>query len=354
MSVRRLAAEQPENFEFSAENMAWAEKQIAKYPPERKASAVIPLLWQAQKQHDGWLPEPAIRRVAEILDMAFIRVLEVATFYTMFNLEPVGRHFVQFCGTTPCWLRGADDLKDVCKRVIGPEKTVSADGEFSWMEVECLGACVNAPMVQINDDFFEDLDGPKLEEILTKLKNGEPVAPGSQTGRHTSAPEGGPTTLTTEGPYEGVAVAAATPAEEPEPEAVEPEPAPEPEPEPEEPVAADADDGADDEAPIAEPETHEEPAPTAEEADGEQPEGLTGARNGQPDDLKQISGVGPKIEGILHSLGIYHYDQIAAWSPANVDWVDDHLRFKGRIGRENWIEQAKTLAADGQSTGEND
>ena len=218
MSVRRLAEEQPEGFEFSAENMAWAEKQIAKYPPERKASAVIPLLWQAQKQHDGWLTEPAIRRVAGILGMAYIRVLEVATFYTMFNLEPVGRHFVQFCGTTPCWLRGADDLKAVCRRVIGPEKTVSADGEFSWMEVECLGACVNAPMVQINDDFFEDLNGPKLEEILTRLRNGEAVTPASQNGRCTSAPEGGATTLTTEGPYEGVAVAIDTPAAGPEPE----------------------------------------------------------------------------------------------------------------------------------------
>ncbi len=348
MSVRRLATEQPESFEFSDENMVWAETQIAKYPPDRKASAVIPLLWQAQKQHDGWLPEPAIRRVAEILGMAYIRVLEVATFYTMFNLEPVGRHFVQFCGTTPCWLRGADDLKEVCKRVIGPEKTVSEDGEFSWMEVECLGACANAPMVQINDDYYEDLDGPKLEEILTKLKNGEAVTPGSQTGRQTSAPEGGPTTLTTEGPYEGVAVAATAPAEEPEPEVVEPEP------EPEETEAADADGSTEDQASATEAGTNEEPAIVTEDPDGEQPQGLTGARDGRPDDLKQISGVGPKIEGILHSLGIYHFDQIAAWSPANVEWVDDHLRFKGRIGRENWIEQARGLAAGDQSTGEHD
>ena len=327
MSVRRLATEQPENFEFSDENMVWAEKQIAKYPPDRKASAVIPLLWQAQKQHDGWLPEPAIRRVAEILDMAYIRVLEVATFYTMFNLEPVGRHFVQFCGTTPCWLRGADDLKEVCKRVIGPEKTVSENGEFSWMEVECLGACVNAPMVQINDDYYEDLNGPKLEEILIRLRNGEPVAPGSQTGRNTSAPEGGPTTLTTEGPYEGVAVAEITRQDEQEDEA-EPE--------------------------NVEPAVEVEPEPAVEAVNGERPQGLSGARNGRHDDLKRISGVGPKIEGILHSLGVYHFDQIAAWSPANVEWVDDHLRFRGRIGRENWIEQARGLAGEGQSTGEHD
>src|SRR5690606_1282858 len=123
--------------------------EVEKYPAGRQQSAVIPLLWRAQRQSGGWLPEPAIRHVADLLDMAYIRVLEVATFYTMFNLEPVGRHHVQLCGTTPCWLRGADGLKAVCRDEIGPEKTVTSDGALSWIEVECLGACVNAPMVQI-------------------------------------------------------------------------------------------------------------------------------------------------------------------------------------------------------------
>lgn len=371
MSVRRLAAEQPQSFEFSTENRQWADKQISKYPADRKASAVIPLLWQAQKQHDGWLPEPAIRHVAEMLDMAYIRVLEVATFYTMFNLEPVGRHFVQLCGTTPCWLRGAGDLREVCKRVIGPEKTVSADGEYSWLEVECLGACVNAPMVQINDDFYEDLDPEKFEDLLCRLKAGEAVTPGSQSGRETSAPQGGPLVLTTEGPYDGVRQAdyAGTKAEPVTP-AVEPEPVkPVGTSKPVTPVTASA---------VPKPETKQadaavKPAPVAaapeskqaetkpaaanntpaqdEEVDGEQPDSLTEARDGGADDLKRIKGVGPKIEGILHSLGYFHFDQIAAWTPANVAWVDERLRFKGRIGRENWIAQAKELAAGDDKTG---
>ncbi|OYW31788.1 MAG: hypothetical protein B7Z45_10050, partial [Azorhizobium sp. 12-66-6] len=138
MSVRRLAAEQPSSFAFTPENAAWADRQISKYPEGRQASAVVPLLWRAQEQAGGWLPEPAIRAVAERLDMPRIRVLEIATFYTMFNLEPVGRHFVQLCGTTPCMLRGAEELKEVCRRKIGPERHVSADGALSWLEVECL------------------------------------------------------------------------------------------------------------------------------------------------------------------------------------------------------------------------
>ena len=196
MSVRRLAAQQPESFVFTPENMEWAKGQIAKYPDGRQASAIIPLFWRAQKQAGGWLPEPAIRYVADLLGMDHIRALEVATFYTMFNLAPVGEHFVQLCGTTPCWLRGADELKDACRKHIGPEGQMSADGKLSWIEVECLGACANAPMVQINDDFFEDLDAAKLGEILEALRNGREVKTGSQTGRHSSEPAGGPTTLT--------------------------------------------------------------------------------------------------------------------------------------------------------------
>ncbi|MEC8475827.1 MAG: NADH-quinone oxidoreductase subunit NuoE [Pseudomonadota bacterium] len=197
MSVRRVAENQPDDFAFTKENISWAKEQIAKYPKGRQASAIIPLLWQAQKQSGGWLPEPAIRYVAEFLDMPHMRAMEVATFYTMFNLEPVGEHFVQLCGTTPCWLRGADNLKDVCRKIIGEQNTVTDDGKLSWLEVECLGACVNAPMVQINDDFYEDLTAEWFEKILLDLKRGDTVIPGPQTSRQASEPEGGRTVLKT-------------------------------------------------------------------------------------------------------------------------------------------------------------
>lgn len=196
MSVRRLDPNQPDSFEFTAENKAWAEGQIKKYPDGRQASAIISLLWRAQKQAGGWLPEPAIRYIADYLDMPHMRAMEVATFYTMFNLSPVGEHFVQLCGTTPCWLRGADDLKAVCKKMIGEERQLSSDGKLSWMEVECLGACANAPMVQINDDFYEDLDAENFEKLLTDLKEGRPVKIGPQSDRKGSEPAGELTSLT--------------------------------------------------------------------------------------------------------------------------------------------------------------
>jgi NADH-quinone oxidoreductase subunit E len=196
MSVRRLAEEQPASFEFTPENLAWVNKQIAKYPEGRQASAVIPLLWQAQKQHNYWLPKPAIEKVAELLNMPYIRVLEIATFYTMFNLEPVGRYFIQMCGTTPCMLRGSDDIKSVLQRRVGDQRKVSADGNFAWLEVECLGACCNAPMVQINDDYYEDLTAENFEKLLDDLAAGRPVKIGSQTGRRSSEPAGKLTTLT--------------------------------------------------------------------------------------------------------------------------------------------------------------
>ena len=196
MSVRRLDLNQPESFAFTPENLETAKKTIAKYPEGRQASAIISLLWLAQKQHDYWLPEPAIRCVAEMLDMPYIRALEVATFYTMFNLSPVGKHFIQLCGTTPCWLRGADDLKEVCRKRIGEQQQVSADGNFSWLEVECLGACANAPMVQINDDYYEDLTAENFEKLLDDLAAGREVKVGSQTGRKSSEPAGGLTSLT--------------------------------------------------------------------------------------------------------------------------------------------------------------
>jgi NADH-quinone oxidoreductase subunit E len=201
MAVRRLAAPslQPKSFAFSAENLAWAEKEMNKYPQGRQASAVIALLWRAQAQSGGWLPEAAIRYVADLLNMASIRVLEIATFYTMFNLEPVGRFYVQVCGTTPCMLRGAEDLKVVCRKRIGEAGRVSADGMFSWIEVECLGACVNAPMLQINEDNYEDLNPEILSGILNDLAAGRIPKPGPQIDRQYSAPLGGPTTLTTLG-----------------------------------------------------------------------------------------------------------------------------------------------------------
>lgn len=196
MSVRRLAEDQPNDFEFSADNKAWLERQIAKYPDGRQASVVVPALWQAQKQNNYWLPQAAIEKVADALDMPKIRVLEVATFYTMFNLEPVGKFYVQLCGTTPCMLSGSDDLIKVLERRVGPQKTVTADGLFSWIEVECLGACCNAPMVQINDDYYEDLNAENFEKLLDDLTAGRPVKTGSQTGRVSSEPAGKLTSLT--------------------------------------------------------------------------------------------------------------------------------------------------------------
>ncbi|GGH20623.1 hypothetical protein GCM10007036_24310 [Alsobacter metallidurans] len=208
MSVRRLAAEQPESFAFTPENLAWAQGVIAKYPEGRQASAVIPLLWRAQEQHDYWISKAAIEYVGQMLGMPYIRVLEVATFYTMFNLEPVGKHFIQLCGTTPCRLRGAEDIIKVCHDRIGDQRHVTPDGQFSWLEVECLGACCNAPMVQINNDYYEDLTPESFNKLLDDLAAGRPVKKGPQNSRHTSEPEGGVTTLTDPALYDGSAVGA--------------------------------------------------------------------------------------------------------------------------------------------------
>jgi len=196
MSVRRLAEKQPASFAFTPDNLAWAKAQVAKYPQGRQQSAVIPVLWRAQEQCGGWLPQKAIEATAELLGMPRIRVLEVATFYTMFNLAPVGRFHVQLCGTTPCMLRGSEELKKVCSRMIGEENHVTADGTFSWIEVECLGACVNAPMVQINADYYEDLSTETLTRIINDLSAGQTPKPGPQIDRINSAPVGGPRTLT--------------------------------------------------------------------------------------------------------------------------------------------------------------
>jgi NADH-quinone oxidoreductase subunit E len=198
MSVRRLAPPelQPKEFSFTPENVAWAKLQIAKYPEGRQQSAVIPLLWRAQEQA-GWTSQKAIEYVADMLGMAYIRVLEIATFYTMFLLSPAGKKaHVQVCGTTPCMLRGAEEIITVCRKRINHEPfDLSADGDFSWEEVECLGACVNAPMVLIGKDTYEDLTAASFEKVLDGIASDKPVKPGPQIDRQLSAPVGGPTTL---------------------------------------------------------------------------------------------------------------------------------------------------------------
>lgn len=208
MSVRRLAKSQPADFSLSKKALREISRWMKKYPKGRQHSALIPALWVTQKDAGGWLPEAALRQLGDLLDMAYIRVYEVATFYTMFNLEPVGEHHVQICGTTPCWLRGANALKEVCVRKIGPQGLTRADGKLSWIEVECLGACANAPMVQISnavgDDYYEDLNTENFEVLLDDLAAGRNVEPGPQNDRYTSEPEGGANTLNTKRLYNKV------------------------------------------------------------------------------------------------------------------------------------------------------
>lgn len=205
MADRRPAKVQPASFAWTEDSLAAVKGWISKYPEGRQASAVIPMLWLAQKQ-DGWISIPAMEVIATQLEMPYIRVYEVATFYTMFNLKPEGKYFVQLCGTTPCMLRGAEDLAAVCEKVIGPQGTITESGNLSWLEVECLGACCNAPMVQINDYYYEDLTAEKLEEVLQKLDRDEYVAPGTfNPARHTSDPEGDNTSLNDPALYDGSA-----------------------------------------------------------------------------------------------------------------------------------------------------
>jgi NADH-quinone oxidoreductase subunit E len=228
MSVRRLADEaiQPKGFAFTAENLAWAKKKMAEYPAGRQQSAVIPILWKAQEQ-EGWVSRAVIETVAELLGMAYIRVLEVATFYTQFLLKPVGsRAHVQVCGTTPCMLRGAEDIRAVCERKISTEPfELNKDGTLSWEEVECLGACVNAPMVMIGNDTYEDLTAESFEALLDKFAagKGKDVTPGPQVERHFGAPEGGqvvlldkPTAKRTYTPFPPPAEAPAAPGGKPD------------------------------------------------------------------------------------------------------------------------------------------
>ena len=205
MSVRRLAKEQPASFAFSKATKTKCDWWIAKYPIDRRQSAVIPILWLVQKQ-EGWVSEPAIRAIAELLGMPYIRVLEVATFYTMFQLTPVGTAaLIQVCGTTQCMLRGSNDLMRVCREKIGPKDELSADGRFTWQEIECIGACSNAPVAQINDLYYEDLTPENMAQIIDDFAAGKTPKPGSYVGRHTSEPQGGARTLTDPALYDGSA-----------------------------------------------------------------------------------------------------------------------------------------------------
>ena len=390
MSVRRLAAIQPASFAFTADNEAWAQAQIAKYPAGRQASAVIPLLWRAQAQNDYWLPKPAIEKVGDMLGMPVIRVLEIATFYSMFNLEPVGKHFIQLCGTTPCALRGAEAIKDVCRAKIGEQRQVTADGKFSWLEVECLGACCNAPMVQINDDYYEDLTPENFGKLLDDLSAGKPVAKGSQSGRHRSEPAGGEDTLLEVGLYDGSVVGAWKKRFEEESAKVtnsaadtgpkvavplaasSPAAAPFPAPvhlttatmlatasQPAADIPSVASDGVPSTTAAREALAKQEEAAIAAKlatlpkdatpeqkanAVGTKPAGIAAPRTAKADDLKRIKGIGPVNEAKLNQLGMFHFDQIAAWSRAEIAWVGTFLSFPGRIDREDWLGQAAVLA----------
>jgi len=343
MSVRRLHPEQPESFAFTDENAAYLQKVIARYPEGRQASAVIPALMVAQSQ-EGWISRPAIETVAKLLDMPDIRVLEVATFYTQFQLSPVGRKaHIQVCGTTPCRLRGADDIIAICKnRLAAHPFELSADGEFSWEEVECAGACVNAPMVTVGLDTYEDLTPETFNALIDGLAAGNPPAPGPQNGRFHSAPEAGDTALTDTALYDGSVIGKYRAFDREElapPPAAAPAPAPAPAAAP---------------AATAQP-AAEKPIPKVVEAQGQadgekvpdqhKPELFEVAREGKADDLKLIYGVGPKLEEMLHKLGVYHYDQIAGWNEMNLRWIDQHLgSFRGRAFRDKWIEQSSKLA----------
>jgi NADH-quinone oxidoreductase subunit E len=376
--LRRLYHEQPESFAFTPANQAWAEAQITKYPHGRQASAIIALLWRAQEQ-EGWLTRPAIEHVADMLGMDYIRTLEVATFYFMFQLHPVGSvaHF-QICGTTPCMLCGSEDLIAVCRDKIAPQPfELSADGRFSWEEVECLGACANAPMAQIGKDYYEDLTPGRFAALIDEMAAGEVPRPGSQTGRYASEPAAGLTSLRhyesgrapcnasvaravdlgdTIRRIDGTEVPLAAPWRE---LGANHAPAPSSVVQNEEPVAitargpvaaagTDAGEAGPAMEKAAEP-AKAEPAAPAPEA-GSRPAALGGPREGKADDLKKIKGVGPKLERLCNELGFYHFDQIASWTEAEVAWVDDNLKgFKGRVSRDNWVGQAKILTGGGET-----
>ena len=337
--LRRLHADQPERFAFTPANLAWAKAQIAKYPEGRQASAIIPLLWRAQEQ-EGWLSRPAIEGVADMLGMPYIRALEVATFYFMFQLHPVGSvAHIQVCGTTSCMICGAEDLIAVCRDKIAPKAhALSADGRFSWEEVECLGACANAPMAQIGKDYYEDLTAERLGWIIDELAAGRVPQPGPQNGRFASEPLGGATTLTAQsGEAHNGSVALALAIGD----------------------TVKRIDGT--EVPLVAPWMGQSSQPETPHEYGQQPEAdapesvveaaaqirrapLEAARDGKPDDLTRIRGIGPKIEAILNSMGFFHFDQLAVLTPTDIAWIDENLEgFRGRASRDDWVGQARTL-----------
>lgn len=367
MSVRRLADDnvQPASFAFTKENAAWAKATINKYPKGRQQSAVIPLLMRAQEQ-DGWVTKAAIESIADMLDMAYIRVLEVATFYTQFQLLPIGtRAHIQVCGTTPCMLRGAEDLINVCKNRIHAEPFHrNESGTLSWEEVECQGACVNAPMVMIFKDSFEDLTPTQLEHIIDRFDAGKgaTVETGPQIERVFSAPAGGLTSLNEPDAPAKKTTTRAKKADEdsvsvPPSNAAKPKTdAVETDPKLKTPANAKAEAAANTkvkgdtraeggDAAAKQPVAAAVGKPSLE--DKNRPAGIE--RPATPDDLKLISGVGPKIEGILHELGIFTFAQVGAWKKAEREWVDGYLNFKGRIERDDWVKQAKALAKGGEA-----
>ena len=410
--LRRLHKEQPASFEFTPANLAWAKGQISKYPEGRQASAVIPLLWRAQEQH-GWLTRPAIEYVADMLGMAYIRALEVATFYFMFQLQPVGSvAHIQICGTTSCMICGAEELIAVCQELVAKAPhALSADGKFSWEEVECMGACANAPMAQIGKDYYEDLTADKLRALIGRFSKGEVPVPGPQNGRYAAEPLSGLTSLKdfesgrkqynasaqfavdlkdTVKRIDGTEVPLTTPwlgvpastrakaavkdvAETVAAKAVAGVA------KAEKVVKAKVAEGAEKaakavaevKAKVAEKVSGKAPAqtsnvaaglmaapakaakPAKSEADliaagGKQPKGLKAPKKGKADDLQVIEGIGPVLEKLCHELGIFHFDQIASWGPVEITWMDGNLKgFRGRVTRDKWVAQAKLIGEVG-------
>ncbi|WP_414463218.1 NADH-quinone oxidoreductase subunit NuoE [Hyphomicrobium sp. DY-1] len=399
MAVRRLNPEQPAQFAFTAENLAWARETIAKYPEGKQASAIIPLMWRAQEQAGGWLPEPAIRLVCDMLGMAHIRGMEVATFYTMFQLSPVGsKAHIQVCGTTPCMLRGSGDLISVCKKRINEHAhETNADGTLSWEEVECIGVCANAPVVQVHKDTYEDLTAEQLDKLLDAFLADSKPKPGSQTGRTASCPSSGPTSLTDATLYDGSTIGAwkkrfeeSSGGAEDQPKESTP-PSALASPAHKEQVATGTSPASPTNAQSGSAPLHPAAltamanaglvkeleargggkalsageldkiksdmirdraiAAAAEQAAPAiaivQPELLKEPLGGSaPDDLSLIWGVADKMAEKLNAMGIWHFDQIAKWTPENVAWFESQLDgFKGRVTRDKWIEQAQKLAS---------
>ncbi|WP_439140750.1 NADH-quinone oxidoreductase subunit E [Planktotalea sp.] len=379
--LRRLHKDQPDSFAFTPANQAWAEAQITKYPEGRQASAIIPLLWRAQEQ-EGWLTRPAIEHISDMLGLAYIRGLEVASFYFMFQLQPVGSvAHIQICGTLSCMICGAEDLVAVCKEKIADKPHVlSADGKFSWEEVECLGACANAPMAQIGKDYYEDLTTAGLSQLLDDMAAGTVPTPGPQNGRYSCEPLSGLTSLKeyesgktqynasaqlasdigdTIKPIDGSEVpllapwqgkTTAKPATKAKPATAKKASAPKPAAK----KAADASGVTKQEAIAKSKAKPATKTSTAEDAAsvsaGKKPSTLTAARETGADDLKMIKGVGPKMEKLLNSLGFFHFDQVAKWTDEEVAWVDQNLEgFKGRVSRDNWVAQANVLANGGDT-----